>query len=94
MRRDFKSDNMESGSPAEDFVEIGNRRSRIRSKMVEEFLMMLKISAEAGNDLFGVSAIYEDKVVVANSVFKILNVRLFNVFGHVMSSLIYFPGVS
>jgi len=73
LHRSSNSD-LESKNATEDFVAIGNRRSRIRSKMVEEFLVMLKISAEAGNDLFGVSSTYEDKVMVANSVFKTLSV--------------------
>lgn len=79
LQRELNSEFNRTGSTggAEDFVAIGNRRSRTRSQLVEEFLMMLKISAEAGNDLFGVSSTYEDKVTVANSVFKILSVSIF-----------------
>jgi hypothetical protein len=49
-------------------------RNKVRTVMVEEFLMMLKKAAEAGNDLFGASEDYVEKVTAANKVFKILTV--------------------
>ena len=63
-----------SDSDEKDVEATGERRKRIRSVLVEEFLMMLKKAAESGNDLFVVSKKYEDKTTVANKVFTILNV--------------------
>jgi hypothetical protein len=56
------------------------QRKKIRSTLVGEFLMMLKKVAESGNDLFGASKSYVDKVTVANKVFSVLNVRTIHFF--------------
>ena len=61
-------------------MSIEAQRKKLRTSLVEEFLMMLKKAAESGNDLFGVSKTYVDKVTAANKVFSILNVRAISFF--------------
>lgn len=82
----MKSKN-DSSSGDEIEIDISAQRKKIRTNMVEEFLMMLKKAAESGNDLFGASKSYVDKVTVANKVFSVLNVRTisFLLFSYFMS---------
>jgi hypothetical protein len=54
--------------------------SEIRTSVVEEFLMMLKRAAEAGNDYFDVLKSYEEKTYVAQNVFNILEVAQYFLF--------------
>lgn len=75
----MKSKN-DSSSSDEDVMDIGAQRKKVRTTLVEEFLMMLKKVAESGNDLFGASKTYVDKVTVANKVFSILNVSTIHFF--------------